>query len=69
MAGLINTDDADVVDVNVGVGVVDLDGVFVPESKALISMTVEPVEAVEAAEAVEADALPVGEYLSLKTLI
>ena len=41
--------------------VVDLAGVFVPESDALISMTVETET--------EAEGRPVGEYRSLKTLI
>ena len=41
--------------------VVDLAGVFVPESDDLISMTVETE--------IEAEGRPVGEYRSLKTLI
>ena len=60
VAGLMNTAGAVVVAID-DVVVVDLAGVFVPESDDLISMTVETE--------IEAEGRPVGEYRSLKTLI
>ena len=60
VAGLMNTAGAVVVAIDDVVDV-DLAGVFVPESEALISMTVETE--------IEAEGRPVGEYRSLKTLI